>query len=284
MKRLKLNAALTLYFIFLIFPVFCMAADLKPWYGGDYELEIRSILLYQNYDGIAAPHHRFRKHTANDVFFTFSVAYPFQRYYGEFEASLAHTQHQNYRWDCFRVTGLYKWLNEIEGDPFSLVMGLTIIEPFSRAVHDISSFHHGHIEGEAHLSFGKKYGCPCPKDWKFRWWDVISYGVAEEGSPWLREDAAFEHNIYDVHCLRYFLNTLWGFGKNNLPERHFRGYGSIKHRSVDLGIRYSYIFGCDAQLSLQYARRVYAYNFPKNANLVLFEFYFPFGAQFYSKY
>ena len=146
-------------------------------------------------------------------------------------------------------------------------------------MHDISSFHHGHIEGEVHLSFGKKYGYPCSKDYLFRWWNVVGIGIADEGSPWIREDAACEYNYDDVHQFRGFVNTLWGTGKDNLHPHHFKGYGNIKHKSVDVGIRYGYTIGCWGTLSIQYARRVYAYNFPKNANLALFEYYFPFGYQ-----
>lgn len=282
MHRIKLAIPLGVY-LFLL-PLFSHAADLKPWFGNDYDAEIHFSTLYQNYKGVEAPHHRYSKRNENDVFFNFSLEYPYQRYCGEFEAILAHTRHQNCRWDNFQFTGRYKWLDDNEGDPVSLVIGLTFIEPFSRALHDISSFHHGHIEGEINLSFGKQYGSCLNEDWVYRWWNVVSFGVADVGSPWMWEDVAFEHNLYSVHRIRYFLHSLWGFGKNNLSEKHFKGYGSIQHRSVDLGIRYSYNLGCRGSLSIQYARRVYAHNFPDNANLVLFEYNLPFGTQYNSNY
>ncbi len=271
--------------LFLFITAICAATDLKPWFGNEYETEIRATVLYQNYHSISAPHHHAHKRNENDRFTTFSAAYPFRRYCGEFEVTSANTRHQKYRWDNFRVTGRHQWASEIDGDPLSMVAGLTLTEPLSRALHDISSFHHGHLEGEIHFSLGKKYGYPqCCKDYLYRWWNVIGFGIADVGSPWVRGDAAFEYNYDGINQFRGFINTLWGLGRNNLRIHRFKGYGSIEHKSVDLGIRYGYTLGCFGTLSLQYAHRVYAYNFPKNANLVLLEYYFPFGTQNPSTY
>lgn len=287
------NALLLLFFSI---PLVCSATDRKPWIGSEHEAEIRASLLYQNYSSIAASHHRecesddtesyssssdhhSFKETQNDVFLSFSAAYPLWRFCGEFEATVACTRHQSHCWDNFRITGRYQWLSEIRGASLSMVTGITATEPLSRALHDISSFHHGHVEGEAFLSIGKKYGCTCFKNYQFRWWNVAGIGTAEIGSPWIREDAAFEYIYCDVNHFRLFVNTLWGIGKKDLRPEHFKGYGNIKHRSVDVGIRYSFYTGCWGTLSAEYARRIYAHNFPRNANLFLFEYYLPFGSQ-----
>lgn len=272
------------YLLFLLLPFLSHGTDLKPWFRNDCEFEARSDLLYQNYNSVSIPHHRNFKRNENDEFITLSVIYPFKRYCGEFEVTAAHTRHQKYGWDNFRITGRYQWLDDTDGDPFSLVTGITLGEPYSRALHDISSFHHGHVEGELHVSFGKEYGYPCNKNYLFRWWNVTGVGVAEEGSPWVREDFAIEYNHDNRQQIRAFMNTLWGKGKKNLRIHHFKGYGSINHKSVDLGIRYGLSLGCLGTLGLQYARRVYAYNFPQNVNLVLFQYDFTFGTQFSTSY
>lgn len=269
----------------LLFPLLstaCWATDLKPWFETDPEVEIRASLLYQNFNSIATPHHS-RRYQGQDAFMTLSAEYPFKRYCGEFEATAAYTRHQKGRWDNFRFTGRYQWMNEMDGDSFSLTTGVTITEPLSRALHDISSFHHGHIEFEMHLSLGKQYGLHC-KDYLYRWWSVLSFGIADVGSYWIRGDAAYEYKYADVHHFRGFLTALGGGGQNNLHVRCFHGYGCIKHRSVDVGMRYSYSMGFWGTLSLQYARRVYAYNFPENANLVTFEYKVPFGTQYTYNY
>lgn len=273
-----------LLFLFLFIPLISEATDLKPWFRNDIETGIRATVLYQNYNflAISRPHCGCSKRNENDVFTTLSGTYPFKRYCGEFEATAAYTRHKRFSWgwDNFRVTGRYQWFNESEGDSFSLVTGLTLSAPYSRALNDISSFHHGHVEGEVTASFGNEYGCQqCSKEYIFRWWNVVGIGVAEKGSPWVREDVACEYNYDDVHKFRGFINTLWGMGKDNLQPNFFHGYGNIKHKSVDVGIRYGYRIGCWGTFSVQYARRVFAYNFPKNVNLTVLEYYYPFGHQ-----
>jgi hypothetical protein len=296
--------------VLLFSPLICGATDLKPWFGNEYEAELRVRILYQNYNKIASSsHHDFEhehprfehdlchlepahhtikdrlKTNANDTFSTVSAVYPFKRYSGEFEITGAHTRHQSARIDNFRITGRYQWLSDdTDEDPFSLVTSLTLTEPLSRALHDISSFHHGHLEGEVCISYGKKYGFPCSKDYVFRWWNVIGIGVAEEGSPWYRGDGACEYKYADVHIFRGFVHTLWGVGRKSLNPCCFKGYGPINHQSVDVGMRYGYIIDDLGTLSIQYARRVYARNFPENANLILFEFYCPFGTQVSTSY
>ncbi len=49
-----------------------------------------------------------------------------------------------------------------------MVVGIILTEPYSRALHDVSSFHHGHLEGEFNIAVGMKYGCPCSRDYLFR--------------------------------------------------------------------------------------------------------------------
>ena len=289
------------FLFFFVISSFCQATDLKPWFGKEYELELRACALYQNYRSLAIPgrHHRHRHRSRdfewrsssrneNDGFATFSATYPFMRYCCEFEATVARTHHQNYRWDNFRFTGRCQFLDETEGACVSGVAGLTLTQPFSRALHDASSFHHGHINGEATISIGKEYKHhgldeytfePYENDYQYRWWNVVGVGSSDIGSPWAREYAAFEYRLNE-HQFRAFAEVLWGTGSKDLFLPCFNGYGDIHHRSVDIGFRYSYDLECWGTLVLQYSRRVYALNFPANANLVLFEYYLPFGTQF----
>lgn len=268
---------------FYLFPCFCLATELKPWFENEYEVELRSSVLYQNYSSIAVSHHRFRRH-ANDAFITLSATYPYRRYCGEFEATVANTRKQNSRWDNFRVTGRCQLMSELSGSFITLTTGITLSQAFSLALHDISSFHHGHLEGEFHLSFGKMYGQRCCQDYMFRWWSIFGIGTSDIGSPWIREEIACEYNDRDVQQWRFFANTLWGVGQKNLHDRSFKGYGSINHQSVDVGIRYSYAINCWGTFIIQYARRLYASNFPQNVNLALIELYVPFGTQSSARY
>ena len=73
-------------------------------------------------------------------------------------------------------------------------------------------------------------------------------------------------------------------GNKNIRPHHFTGYGKIRHRSVDVGLRYTIGLKCGATFCLQYARRIYAYNFPENANLAFVELFYPLGHQFVYRY
>ena len=140
--------------LLLFLPIFCMATDLKPWFGNQYEFEFRATALYQNFDSISAKGYH-RKHNENDGFLTLGIAYPFKRYCGEFEVTIADTSVQNYRWDNFRFTGRYQYWSQDAGDGLTVTGGMILDEAMSRALHDYSSFHHGHINGEAFLSIGR---------------------------------------------------------------------------------------------------------------------------------
>lgn len=283
-NMLKLKILFLLLCAFFLGQFTCEATDLKPWFGKEYEVEIRTTLLYQYYYSLVVPHRPRLSESSNDLFLTLSAAYPFKRYCCEFEATVAHTHHQNYRWDNFRFTGRCQFLDEFEGDCISAVVGLTLMEPFSRALHDVSSFHHGHLEAEATLSVGKQYGYIDRNAHQYRWWNVAGLGNSDIGSPWVREYAAFEYQYKCFQYFRLFVDTLWGTGWENLMKFCFIGYGNIRHQSVDVGFRYSYDLECWGTLSLQYARRVYALNFPEKTNRVLFEYYLPFGIQFPCSY
>jgi hypothetical protein len=233
-------------------------------------------MVFQEYSSIQTPKREYTRN-ANDYFWTLSAAFPFRRYRAEFEFTAAHTHHQHLGFDNFRISYAYSLLDDRE-DPFSLMVGMILGEPYSRALHDVSSFHHGHLESEFFLTMGGRIG-PCyNKDYTFRYWNVVGLGCSDRGSSWIREDAAIEFKV-EMHEFRVFANTLWGLGHDNLKLNCFKGYGRIQHRSVDVGFRYGCSFDCFGTLSVQYARRVYAHNFPQQANLVMFEYYLPFGSQ-----
>src|SRR5437868_908175 len=144
-------------FLLCMIPFSIQATNLIPWFGNIYEAELRASGLYQNYDRISSGHHTYKRN-ANDYFLTLSAEYPFKRYSGEFEATGARTHKQQpIRLDNVRITGRYLWTDQLEGDPFNIVSGIIVDLPLTHAVHDPSSFHHGHIEGELNVAFGKKY-------------------------------------------------------------------------------------------------------------------------------
>ncbi|MBA3958618.1 MAG: hypothetical protein H0X51_09550 [Parachlamydiaceae bacterium] len=256
------------------------ATELAPWLGQDLMIESRATYLFQSYRKIQTPNGSIFRH-ANDNFFTLGASFVrsnySSNYSAEIEGTIADTHRQHFACDNLRLTLRYRMLNDIVDDCFTLTPGITITKAFKHSVRDPSSFHHGEIEAELHVAVGRE--ASLGPYWRSRWWAVAGVGQGDHGEPWLRGDWNWERNWWnEQQQLHLFLHTLCGLGNKNLsPHKHFKGYGSVRHRSIDIGARYSYLFECDAILSLEYARRVYAHNFPMQANLVQLQLFFPFG-------
>lgn len=272
--------------VILLLPFSLTATDFSPWLTRDFEIETRGTALYQTYNKVDTPdgdlHHR-----GDDRFYTLSAEGTLScvpmldmtlcGFNAEFETTIADTHHQHPCIDNFRLTMRYRLFDDVmDEDPFTLVAGATMTQAFKHSLHDISSFHHGQIEGELHVTIGKEE--PCMEYWFTRKWAVFGVGMGDIGSVWFRGDAVWERNWYEQHQLRFFLHSLWGLGGDNISlMKPFRGYGPINHQSVDLGTRYTYIFCNYATISFEYTRRVYAKNFPDQANLYLISYMYPFG-------
>ena len=76
---------------------------------------------------------------------------------------------------------------------------------------------------------------------------------------------------------KIFFHSLMGLGDKNLNLCHFKGYGAIAHRSIDIGMQYSYLFENLSKLHLKYAYRVYAKNFPLNSQCFTIEYCYDFA-------
>lgn len=269
-KRIRIFCILFSLFFSNLF-----ATDLNPWYGRDLEIETNAIFRYQRYYVIKTPSRNLRYHS-NDQFYTVNAGLSAFDFRAELEATLANTRKQNPAFDNARLTVRYKVWNDILGDFLTLTPGITLTQACKHSVHDLSSFHHGKLEAEFHLAFGREFSCA--EFWYRRFWGVVGIGTADVGSPWLRGDFNWEENWCDQQQLRLFILTLWGLGGNNIHCRHsFKGYGPIHHQSIDLGVGYSYLFEFGAKVSLDVTHRVYAYNFPSQANQFVLSVFYPFG-------
>ena len=256
----------------LMLPIALLATDLKPWFSKDFELQPGTSLLYQHYDYVAAPYKSVR-HRGRDGFYSLSMGLSALDYSGEVEGILARTRRQKFDCDSLKLTGRYRLMNDLVGDPVSLTGGITVIQAFKHSVTDISSFHHGEIEMEIHAAAGKEE--TSENIWSSRQWGLIGIGMADRGWPWLRTHTAWEKNFCDRYQLGFFIETLWGFGKRSLHrDCPFHGYGSINHQSVDIGVKYQCqnLYG---RLTFEARYRAYARNFPKQTAQFLIQMVFP---------
>lgn len=265
---------LTILFILKI----CLghATNYQPWLGNFYEFELRSSCLYQSYLWSSVDRHSKDCH-ANNVFLNIGLsnAYPDPTIGFELELTQACTRKQRGDIDQIKFTGRYLWQDDIAGDPLSVLTGLNYTQAFYYSLRDMSSFHHGFSNIEGFISIGKENFDESL--WGSRYWGVFAIGVAERGSPWLHLNLNYEKRWWEKHEMKLFLNSLWGLGHQRLHPNHFDGYGSIQHQSIDLGFCYTYLLKFYGSASLEYAYRVYAYNFPANAHSVIAQVLYTFG-------
>jgi len=262
--------------LFVLLAPFLEATERMPWYPRYLELQPRATWLYQDYQKVDTAKGS-QHHSSHDNFLFLSISGAYDRWAVELEISAAATHHRNFSLSDISLTGRYQWKDDIIGDAVSLTTGLTVSHVFEIALHDISCFYHGGIQLEGHVAVGKEF-CLCQQFWISRAWGVLGLGIADHGSPWVRFDAAWEHNVWDCHRFRIFADSLWGLGRNNLSlKHHFHGYGPIHHQSIDLGFAYSHHFEAGAIVDLGYSYRVHAHDCPERVNKIFISLLYPFG-------
>lgn len=254
----------------------CHGLDLMPWYPNDLQPIGRLNYLYQQYQRVASSHGSFRR-IANDQFASLDLSLAYDKWDLEGELTLADTKHRSFGIDNFSLMLRYQLLNDVSlEDPVSLVISTALTTATNAALRDIGSFHHGKFAGQCFVSLGKEFDCGA--SWLWRFWGVAGIGIADIGSPWLSGSLHLQWNCFGGHMWGLFLQSLYGLGGNVISaHKQFRGYGPIKHRSIDIGVLYSYLFESEAKVTFSYARRAYARNFPLNANLVMLRFEYPFS-------
>lgn len=265
---------LWLLFVFLFQMQRIEATDRTPWLGNLFEFQWDNQLRTQNYRSIASGGHLIHD-TSSDFFYTMGLSNVIFDYGIELEGTFAWTGHQKGDLDQFKITGRHVLLDDVAGDPISFAIGVSLIKACWHSLKDKSSFHHGLGEAELFVSFGKEHSFR--DSWCHRWWGVLGMGIAERGSPWFRGQVNYEVRFKEHHEFKVFVDLLGGLGRKQLHKHDFKGYGPIAHQSVDLGGRYAYLFENEGVLSVAYAFRVYARNFPAYAHNVCIEYIYPFG-------
>lgn len=250
--------------IFLLFSTSTLLSlERAPWTKND-------LVLYPRFTAIE----RLRPHAKSSLFYRPGIYGAYAPWMADLEITFADTgSHQGF--DSCRLTGGYLWSNDIIGDPLSTLFGLSYIATAKGSLRDTSSFHHGRNEGELFVSIGKER--TRGSSWTSRWWSVFCMGVADHGSPWMRKQLFWEKNFCGAKILRLYVDALWGMGGNKLHSKDFDGYGSIRHRSVEVGARITTIFSYGTEMFFEYGRRVYAFNYPKHSNFFRLQIVYPYS-------
>jgi hypothetical protein len=260
---------------FLSLSSFAYAVDLAPWYPREFEFQPELDIRTQHSNDISSTHGD-SHHPLHANFLTGSLGVPYYKWYGQVEVCLAESTQRYFGSDHATVTLRYQLSDDVaDASPVSAVISFSGSTVTKRALYDLSSFHHGKFEGIAQIAVGKEFSSD--QFWSSRFWGVFGLGSADVGSPWFHVKLCAEKNYCDLHRLSLFADCLLGMGGNSLSRKHFHGYGSIAHRSIDLWVTYRHDFDCGLNATIGGSYRVYAYNFPKDAYSLSLSFLYPFG-------
>jgi hypothetical protein len=261
--------------LFLFFSCALSATDYRPWTKVDVQLYPRIDYTFQHYDKINSSSGS-RHRSSNDHILGFGLYGNYIEYSLELEGSLARTRDLPCGLNHFKLTGKYQAANDIIGDSLSVTIGGSLIAASRDAVEDYGLFHHSKCEGELFASIGKEVSCY--DQWISRWWIVGGIGFGERGSTWMFSQCSWEKNVSFYWQWRLFANLLWGFGGNSINfDRSFKGYGRIRHRSVDIGTGLYLPTLCRGDYSIEFIQRVWARNYPEGAQIVQMSYIYPFG-------
>ena len=250
------------------------AQDLAPWYDNSFVLETSSQTWLQSYRQIKSSHKKY-KADANDLFLSGQAAISLFEWRGALAATGAFTHAQHGYLDNLRANLSYLVKDDVAGDPLSILIGVRLEKAFDWSVKDISSFHHADLEAMAYMSIGKETACM--EELVSRWYSCLLVSIAENVSPWASVKGSYLRKLSHVEALEFFATYLVGFGSEAINPERFKGYGEIKHRSLDLGIKYSLEIDRAGKLSLAYQYRPYAYNFPAEAHILAVSYECEFG-------
>ncbi|WP_194847906.1 hypothetical protein [Candidatus Neptunochlamydia vexilliferae] len=263
-------------YLILFFPVALFAFVIDPWMTTVGELQFRPAYSYRYYPSVDQGFNP-SSYNSHDHFIDLNLGVQFwPGWEVQLETDFLSTRKLN--WGVRRVGGQlrYQVFNDVAGDPISLILGGQAFYVPTRTLRDVSSPYHAQGNFELGLAAGKEIDQTY--NWVWRFWGFFGAGVANRGSPWLRPLLAIETKIAQHYKFKLFSEGYFGLGnQSRLNIDNFKGYARIEHRSVDLGLNYTYLFKIWGELGVQYAYRIYAYAFPRHAQTVRVEYRLPFS-------
>ncbi len=262
--------------LILFFPTLVFAFVIDPWLTTVGEFEFRPAYSYRYYPSVDRGFNP-SSYDSHDHLIDLNLGVQFwPGWDAQFEADFSNTRRLN--WGTQRAGGQlrYQLLDDVAGDLISLTLGGQIFYVPTRNLRDVSSPYHAQGNFELGLAAGKEIDRTY--DWIWRFWGFLGTGIANRGSPWLRPLLAVETKVAQRHKFKLFSEGYFGFGEQSRVNiNNFKGYARIEHRSVDLGLNYTYLFKIWGALGVQYAYRVYAFAFPRHASTVRVEYRLPFS-------
>jgi len=252
------------------------AIEYLPWYPKEFQLQPEVTYGYQKYTRIASNHKNFHKPSYGSSL-TRSTGIAYYDWYASLDAKLSGSTKRSFGYERINLEVRYQLLDDVAAvDPVSVIAGVTLTGGSKKALRDMSVFLHGRFEVEMHVAIGKEI--EKNSHWSHRFWAVGALGLADVGSPWVHCKVQWDKNFEEVKRFSLFFDILYGFGGKALSKnQHFRGYGPIAHRSIDIGALFSFPIKDDIRFSLSAKYRLLAKNFPMQALSFYAQVLVPFG-------
>jgi hypothetical protein len=262
--------------LLLLLPISLFGLDREPWFCNMWEFTFRPTYTYSTYPDVqnGVPD---KQETSHDHVISFDFAVPpSPEWQIDAEVEFADTPRQSMGLRSLAFQVKYLWLNDLVGDPISLTTGAVSRGVTRHSVQDVSSPYHSYLNFEINTTLGREWNRETY--WWLRTYGGVSLGIANHGYPWANAFAIIEGQMQQAHRLGLFCEGALGFGhRKEVFINHFNGYGSIQHRNIDVGLKYTYAFEIWGQLSVAYTRRLYARSFPENVNFFTLSYMLPFS-------
>ena len=250
--------------------------EIKPWFGDEFEFNFQSAFTYSRFNKVEGASTQLRapindRDILLDLGLTLLNGFDIQ-----LEGEFAKTNAVNWALRSGALQARMGFLDDISGDPISLVVGVNVRGAPHHLLRDVSTPYAAEFNAELTCSIGKEWSQG--PDWKMRAFGCTAIGQANRGYPWLRQTLAWQYNLSNVHAFTAFAEGDFGFGgKQHVDVRHFDGWAKIQHQSIDLGATYAYTMSVYGTFSVSYAHRIFAHNFPEHVNFFTLAYSIPFS-------
>ena len=255
--------------IILLLLGFSLSADVySPWTGID-KLPVATV-----YGGYWNLGHLPQK-SAHNVWiqgFDFDLALDIDLEMG-FDFEFAETDRDAFLYNRFDFSFSKLLMNDLIGDPISVMLSLNITNVGGRALAQPALIHFGEWEWRAILAVGKEW-TRC-FDWWFRISGFFSFGIANRGTPWLEEGFAFEQKLNATGHYMIGIKGIEVFGSHLIKNTPFnKGWGPYEFYAISAVAGYWETI-CDTEVGIVVESTVWTANFYTNVTKLWLEWRVP---------
>jgi hypothetical protein len=252
------------------------ALEESPWFDDLYQFRSVSDFFYSYFDHVSDAKKPLGHSYNTYLFHTDAGFTAAENIDVDVDLELVQTFGQNFSFRSSALQARYRFLDDIAGDPITVVSGLSLRGVGARSVRNISTPYASYGNAEVFVCLGKERSYK--ETWDLRGYFFTALGAATKSYPWIRAVGQIEKNFSDRQRLGLRTEGYFALaGKDKVDVDHFRGWGKIFHQSIDLFAFYGYTFGLYGELSVGYGTRVLALRYPSWQQTGFIRYSIPFS-------